>query len=85
MAQNQVQIPEIAPSFFENQRAFSPDELDKYIGRYVAWNLDGSQILASGEDRPSLTQTLRAAGIDPSQVVFDYIDFPDVSQLGLLS
>jgi len=58
----------------ENRRNFPPDELAKYAGRYVAFSLDGTRILASGESMEAVEEHLTAAGIDPRQVVGSYID-----------
>ncbi len=67
-------IPWIDPSFFENQRNFPPEELDKYAGQQIAWSWDGSRILASGADEADLYRNLQAAGIDPNRVVYDYVE-----------
>jgi hypothetical protein len=59
--------------FNENANKFPADELAKYAGQYVAWNLDGTQILTGGSDREEAERKLQAMGGDPSQVVWDYI------------
>jgi hypothetical protein len=82
MTESRKPIPEIDPSFFENQRNFPPEELEKYAGQFIAWSLDGSRILAGADDRQLLDQQLRATGIDPAYVVHDYADPPDQAQLG---
>jgi hypothetical protein len=45
----------------------------KYAGQYVGCNLDGARILASGIDEVAMEQRLVELGIDPSQVVGEYI------------
>ncbi len=66
--------------FITNVNRFPADALAEYAGRHVAWNLawnlDASKILASGADRDELEANLLSAGIDPSQVVWDYIPGP---------
>lgn len=67
--------------FHENQQRYPLDQLSAYEGRHVAWSLDGTRILASGDGMEELSRNLRAAGIDPGRVVFDYIDPPDAVRL----
>ena len=57
-----------------NVNNFPLDELAKYAGKYVAWSLDGTRILADGDDPDEVDQKLIAAGIDPSQAVGSYVD-----------
>ncbi len=68
-----LEPPELS-SFSENRCNFSPEQLLLYAGQHVAWSPDGTRILASGEDMDAVEKKLIAAGIHPSQVVFDYID-----------
>jgi hypothetical protein len=63
-------------SFDENRRQFPLEKLAAYAGQFVAWNPDGTRILASAASMEAVEEKLIAAGIDPSQVVGDYID-PD--------
>jgi hypothetical protein len=63
--------------FDRNRSAFPPEELAKYEGKYVAWNLEGTQILASGDNDRQVFEALKAAGLDPSQAVFSYVDLPN--------
>lgn len=67
--------------YHKNRRNFPSDQLAPYYGRYVAWSLDGCRILANGKTRRAVERKLRAAGIDPGQVVGDYIDPPDMVHL----
>jgi hypothetical protein len=75
------EFPWIEPIFFENQRRFPPEELQRYLGQHIAWNWDGTSILASDPDRRVLDDKLRAAGIDTGRVVYDYVEDGDVSWL----
>ena len=61
----------------KNRSAFSPQELRKYHGRYVAWNCEGTRIVTSGDDDLQAFNAALAAGYDPAQVVFSYVPFPD--------
>jgi hypothetical protein len=55
--------------FTDNQNRFPATELLKYAGQWVAWSLDGTQIVASGKDEAALLSNLQRVGIDPSRVV----------------
>jgi hypothetical protein len=68
----------LSASFFENRRNFPPDELMKYAGKHVAWSWDGTQIVASADDDPELVEKVKTLGLNPSRVVFSYVDLPDV-------
>jgi hypothetical protein len=77
----QVPQPPDLRFFEENQRKYPPEQLLPYAGLFVAWSPDGTRILASGEDRATLKKNLQAAGIQSSQVVFDFVDPPDLVML----
>ncbi len=62
----------------ENRNKFPLDELAKHAGKHVAFSPDGTRIVASGATEEELEAALQAAGIHFSQVVFSYIDGPDV-------
>jgi Family of unknown function (DUF5678) len=74
-------IPTIEPCFYENQRKFPPDELSKFAGKHVAWSLDGTRILASGDTDEEVENNLLALGIAPNRVAVGYVDPPDISYL----
>lgn len=67
-------IPWLDAAYFENQRNVPLEELDKYRGQHIAWSWDGRQIVASGAALEEVVQKLRAAGIDTSRVIYDYVD-----------
>ncbi len=62
----------------ENRSKFPLDELTKYAGKHVAFSPDGTRIVASGATEEELEAALQTAGIHFSQVVFSYVDGPDV-------
>ena len=68
--------------FIENQRRFPADELMRHQGQHIAWSWDGSQILAADADRRALDQKLRDNGIDPLQVIHDFVEDVATSYLG---
>jgi len=74
--------PWIDARFLENQRKFPVDELLRYQGQYIAWSWDGSNILAADVNRRALDQKLRDAGIDPLQVIHDFVEDPNLSYFG---
>jgi hypothetical protein len=67
--------------YAKNRQRFPPEELAKYAGKYVAFSLDGTRVLASSATEEGLEKRLQADGIDPSQVVGSYIPAPDVAIL----
>jgi hypothetical protein len=73
--------PWLDPTFVENQRRFPAEQLLRYAGQHIAWSWNGSQILASDQDRRTLEEKLRAAGIDPLQVIHDFVEDPNLSYL----
>ena len=75
------EIPWLGPEYFENRHKFPIDELAKYEDQHIAWSWDGSRILASASTEEELDGKLKAAGIDLSRVVYDYVPPGDVSQL----
>jgi hypothetical protein len=72
-----------ARRFNENVNAFPPNELMRYAGQWIAWNSEGTAILAgSCQSQAALLDELRRAGHDLSRCVFDYIPRPDKVILG---
>ncbi len=67
-------VPFLPREFHENVRSTPPEELDRFVGQYVAYSRDGSRIVATAPNREGLRQQLLAAGIDPQQVVFGYLE-----------
>ena len=73
--------PWLDSDFLENQRKFPAEELLRHAGQHIAWSWDGSRILAHDPDRRALDDKLRVAGIDPGQVIHDYVEDPKLSYL----
>jgi hypothetical protein len=65
------------PEFFENQKNFPPEEVDKYRGLHIAWSYDGSKIIDSDADEMRLWDRVLAAGLDPARTLIDYVDPSD--------
>jgi hypothetical protein len=62
-----------AQRFNENRNRVPAEELRRHAGLCVAWNRDGTRILASGPDMSAAEEALRTLGIDPSEVVWSSI------------
>lgn len=80
-AKNERLEPPDLSHYWENRNKFPPEELAKYWGKHVAFSPDGTRILASGDTWEELDAALDAAGIPCSQVVYSYVEFPDVSYI----
>jgi hypothetical protein len=77
VSQNNKAAPFNGALFNENRRKVPPEELSKYAGRYVAWNLEGTQIIASAAERETLYADLAAAGVPLDCVVQSYVPTED--------
>jgi len=60
--------------FLENRAEYPLDDLMQYAGKHIAWNFDGTGIVACASDIMALEERLRELGVDPRRVVFSYID-----------
>ena len=69
------------PNFRENRNRISAEEQAKYAGCHVAFSWDGTHVVASGADFEELDRNVTAAGLDPSRIVWGYMDDPNVSNL----
>ena len=67
--------------FHLNRMRYPLEELERYSGQHVAWNPEGTQILAAGQSLDEVDGKLAQQGIHHSQVVHDYIDPPHHSRL----
>jgi len=61
-----------------NRNKFTYEQLQPYFGKWVAWSLDGTRILAAAEDGKDLHDLLVAAGLDPHQTVYSYVHDPSI-------
>jgi hypothetical protein len=67
--------------FQANRRKIDPTVLAPYIGKHIAWNAEGTAVLACGNSYDDLFDTLARQGIPTDQIVHDYVDDPSVSLL----
>jgi hypothetical protein len=64
--------------FLKNRQEFPDQELAKYAGQWVAWSLDGTQIVAgSHQSEEALCRDLEAAGRNPLDYLLSYVDAGD--------
>jgi hypothetical protein len=63
--------------YLKNRLQFPLAELAHYAGEYVAWNPDGTRIVASSRDLEVLEELLPAAGEDPEECVVEGIPDSD--------
>jgi hypothetical protein len=74
MNTNGRDIPWIDKHFYTNQQKVRAEALLPYLGKHVAWSLDGTRIVASGDTPEEVKRNLLAAGEDPSRVVWEYVE-----------
>lgn len=64
-----------------NREAVPEAELRPYRGKRVAWNAEGTQILAAGDTEDEVFARLAELGIDPCDTVGEFVFDPDASYL----
>jgi hypothetical protein len=57
-------------------------DLSPYYGKYVAWDLGRTRILASGDDDEEVERSLRAQNYPVEEAIFSYVTHPDISLIG---
>ncbi len=66
----------------KNRQLLTEEQLRPFYGKHVAWNLEGTAIVASGDDDHEVFLAVQRAGHDPEQVVFSEVIPPDLSLVG---
>ncbi len=66
-----------APDFFANRNRIPDEELLPHVGKWVAFNDTGTEIVASAPDLGALERRLTEAGTDPGSVVLEYVPDDD--------
>ncbi len=61
--------------FMQNRYAYPPEKLfEEHAGQWIAWSADGTHVVAaSSESDEAVYDLVVAAGINPAEVVFDYV------------
>jgi hypothetical protein len=62
--------------FIENQKKITPEMLIPFRGLHVAWNAEGTRIVAWGETYEAVYAHLDTLGLSGSEVAFDYVPHP---------
>ncbi|MCI0459107.1 MAG: DUF5678 domain-containing protein [Gemmataceae bacterium] len=57
----------------------TPEELEPYEGRHVAWSLDGKRILAAADSYEALFEEVDRLGIKEMEYVAGFVPRSDVS------
>ncbi len=60
--------------FQDNRNKFPREQLVPYEGKYVAWSLDGTQIIGSADTEAELCDQMTKKGIGSTFYVVDWID-----------
>lgn len=67
---------------YKNWEAFTADDLAEYAGKHVAWNLEGTAIVASGVGELEVYEEARTGGYTLDQLVFSYVPYENEVFLG---
>lgn len=67
----------ITREFIENRQKFPPEGLIPYAEKHIAWSWDGTHIVASADSDEELVEKVKGLGLNPSRVVYAYVDRPD--------
>lgn len=64
--------------FHKNRSAFPLEKLDPYLGDWVAWSFDGSEIIAhSAVSEQDVRDQLRGRGLEPIEYAISYLPGPE--------
>ncbi|MFO0847242.1 MAG: hypothetical protein U0871_01600 [Gemmataceae bacterium] len=66
------------PDFITNTNNFPTAELWKYIGQYIAWNWDGTEILTAAPTEEEVFARLADLGVPGDKSVVSYVSDPDL-------
>jgi hypothetical protein len=67
---------------YRNRSRFPAAELASFYGKEVAWSLDGTRIIASGDDPRQVCAAVQQSGLKSDEVVLAYIPFPEELIMG---
>ena len=80
MAQTSSQVRLDWDLYIQNRSKWTFEQFVPYMGHWVAWNGDGSSIVAHHRDFTEVSRATEELGFSPDEVLFDYIpgaDEPD--------
>jgi hypothetical protein len=67
---------------YRNRSQFATAELAKHYGKEVAWSLDGTRIVASGDDPRDVWAAVQQTGLKSDEVVLAYVPYPEEVMIG---
>jgi hypothetical protein len=67
---------------YRNRAKVPVTELRKHYGKEVAWSLDGTRIIASGDDPAQVCAAVQQAGLKSDEVVLAYLPFEHETLVG---
>src|SRR5258708_2158191 len=62
------------PQFTESRAKVQQKVVDEYANLYVAWNWEGTQVVAAANDPATLDAKLADLGIDANRVAVEYLE-----------
>lgn len=62
----------------ENRNKWTYEELLPYADQWVAFNHDGTRILAAAKDLQEAMERLKASGLELQDGVWEHLDPPDI-------
>lgn len=62
-----------ANAYRENRDRHTADDLRQYAGQWVAWNFEGTAIVAHHEDALEVVRLVREMGLGMSRVVMEHL------------
>jgi hypothetical protein len=62
-----------ANAYREARDRHTADELRPYAGQWVAWNFEGTKIVAHHEDAQEVVRQVRAIGLNTDRVVMEHL------------
>jgi hypothetical protein len=63
----------IPKEYFDNKPKRDQMNLEPYLNKHIAWNWDGSEVVAVADSYPELEARVRELGYVPSRVIYDFI------------
>jgi len=60
-------------AYRENRDRHTADELRPYAGQWIAWNLEGTKVVAHQQDGQEVIRQVEAQGLDANRVVMEWM------------
>jgi len=62
-----------ADAYRQGRDKHTADDLRQYAGQWVAWNFEGTEVVAHHEDGQEVVRRVRALGLDTDRVVMEHM------------